>query len=122
MNQTNSTVEISIGFSRHRIRIFKNTLVLLGNPKYIQLLVNPIQKVVAIRAVEKEMAGDQSHKTDRPANKRDLLEICSMSFINKLSLVTPDIDKSRTYRLTGRIDSNLNIAYFPLSTLTKIEG
>ena len=39
---------ISINFKRNLIRIHKATLDLLGQPEYIQLLVNPDDRTIAI--------------------------------------------------------------------------
>ena len=49
----NPAVTISVDLKKYRIRIYKSMLRLLGDPPYIQLLVNPDNKCVAIRAVEK---------------------------------------------------------------------
>ena len=39
---------LSIDLKKNRIRIHKRTLHLLGNPEYIQLLVNPDDRTIAI--------------------------------------------------------------------------
>ena len=49
-NCTNSLPIICIDFKKSRFRIHKNTLRMLGNPDYIQLLVNPYKNMLAIRA------------------------------------------------------------------------
>ncbi len=40
---------ILIDLKKYRIRIHKNTLYLLGNPEYIMFLVNPSDRIIAIR-------------------------------------------------------------------------
>ena len=42
---------ICIDFKKNRIRIHRNTLRQIGNQEYIQLLVNPDQKMIGIKAV-----------------------------------------------------------------------
>ncbi len=43
-NKHSSHPLICIDFKKNRIRIHRNTLRQIGNPEYIQLLVNPDQK------------------------------------------------------------------------------
>ena len=46
------TVSIAIDMKKDRIRIHRTTLMQLGKPKYLQLLVNPDLRIVAIRGSE----------------------------------------------------------------------
>ena len=46
-------VTLSIDLKKYRIRVHKSTLHLLGDPRYIQLLINPSDQIVAIRSVER---------------------------------------------------------------------
>ena len=48
-NCTDSLPIICIDFKKSRFRIHKNTLRMLGNPDYIQLLVNPHENILAIK-------------------------------------------------------------------------
>ena len=47
--QTSLKPILCIDLKKNRIRIHKQTLRLLGNPEYIQLLVNPDIHMIAIR-------------------------------------------------------------------------
>lgn len=49
-----NTPKIVIDSKNSRIRIHRNTLHLLGNPEYIQLLVNPEQLTLAILSSPKQ--------------------------------------------------------------------
>ena len=49
-NKHSSHPLICIDFKKNRIRIHRNTLRQIGNPEYIQLLVNPDQKMIGIKA------------------------------------------------------------------------
>ena len=44
---------LSIDLKKSLIRIHRNTLRLLGDPDYIQLLINPNSKMIAIKAGDK---------------------------------------------------------------------
>ena len=115
-------VAISIDQRKNRIRIYKSLLQHLGFPKYIQLLVNPSNKCVAIKVVEKRSPGDQSERI-KPIELmvNDCCELYSKSFIKKLCEVYGALDPHYTYRLTGKIVHTHNMAVFSLETLTPVE-
>ena len=49
----NTFVTLSVDLKKYCIRLHKATYRLIGQPKYIQLLVNPKERVVAVRAISK---------------------------------------------------------------------
>ena len=51
----NAVVTMAVDTKKYGIRIHKALFRQLGEPRYIQLLVNPDDGVVAIQTVEKEM-------------------------------------------------------------------
>lgn len=48
-NQPSSQPILCIDLKKNRIRIHKHTLHMLGDPEYIQLLVNPCTHMIAVR-------------------------------------------------------------------------
>ena len=46
---------LSIDLKKSLIRVHRNTLRLLGDPDYIQLLINPNAKMIAIKAGDKHI-------------------------------------------------------------------
>ena len=52
--QTASQPILCIDLKKNRIRIHKLTLHKLGDPEYIQLLVNPTARMIAIRCSNRE--------------------------------------------------------------------
>ena len=66
-----------IDTKKRRLRIYKQTLALLDNPEYIQLLVNPEKKMILLC----------------PAT----------SFVEKLMLLSNVWDKNMSYKLTGTL-------------------
>ena len=119
-NQTSTSTSISIDLKKYRIRIHKQTIHLLGDPKYIQLLVNPLTMAVAIRPVEKELSGDQSHKVNMSLmNSDNSYEIYSRSFITRLCEVIGGLKDNCSYRLSGEVISS---AVFSLKTIKRIEA
>ena len=53
MDENKITVSFASDMKKDRIRIHRTTLVKLGQPKFLQLLVNPTEKIVAIRGLDK---------------------------------------------------------------------
>lgn len=119
----NPAVTISVDLKKYRIRFYKSMLHLLGDPPFIQLLVNPDNKCVAIRGVEKAVPGDQSEKIKPQKLMADnCYELYSMSFVKKLISVAGKLEMNCSYRLTGNIVSSHNMAVFSMKTLTRIEN
>ena len=114
-------VTIAIDPKKSRVRIHKIILHKLGDPKYIQLLVNPNNKHVAIKAVENAAPGDQVERITRIAMmSENSIELYSKVFMKKLCKLVDDFDPSCSYRLSGNIISAHNMAIFSLDTITPI--
>ena len=116
--QSNPSVKISIDLKKYRIRLHKSTLHILGDPPYVQLLVNPSAGVVALRAVAHYSSGDSLHRV----SKKQLLstnsvEIYSMSLVQTLMQVVPDLSEGRLYRMVGSLVPAEKLAVFSFDTL-----
>jgi len=81
-----SPVTISIDIRKNRIRIYKSLLQLLGFPKYIQFLVNPNNKSMAIKCVEHPVPGLPCEKI-KPQEfmTNDSYELYSKSLMHRKS-------------------------------------
>lgn len=118
---SNSLITISFDLKKYRIRIYKSLLHKLGDPKYIQLLVNPEDMAVAVISVEKESSGDQTHKVSQRRMASDnSVEIYSRPFIDKLCAVVGGLEAGRSYRLSGALVPNEKAAVFSLKTIKPI--
>lgn len=121
MEDNKSTVSIAIDMKKDRIRIHKTTLIQLGQPKYLQLLVNPDLKIVAIRG--SEIRSNEKHIVKYSLIKSDAsFELYSKLLVEKLMLLFPNMEKECTYRLTGEIHTDKKTAFFPLDTMQRVEG
>lgn len=115
-------VILSVDMKKHRIRIHKVTYRLIGQPKYIQLLVNPEAKAVAVRAVAKMSKENQAYKINKIRNESEhSYEIYSRSFVEKLWELTEGLDSGYSYRMNGKVFLRQNTAVFSLKTLHRIE-
>lgn len=123
MNDTSGiSTQMSIDLKKYRIRVHKESLHLIGDPKYIQFLVNIKSRLVAIRAIEKEQVDLQSYKVDQNRMESDFsFEIHSRPFIKRLCKEFECFDKGYCYRLTGNVVKSEKIAVFAVDSLQKIE-
>lgn len=119
--QIQQQVTMSVDLKKYRIRIHRNTLALLGTPKYIQLLVSPSAMMLAIQGTDKRT--HFTHRVNLDALHPDnSYEIYSTLFVSKLCSLISDLDVGCTYRLTGELVNDDNTAIFPLSTLQKVDS
>lgn len=122
MYQTPTTA-ITIDPKKNRIRMFKSMLHLLDEPNYIQLLVNPEQKLFVIRSIEKEAPYAQTFKVNKHVQNTDnSYELYSGTLITKLCVILGITDVSCSYRMTGTVVLAQKMAAFSFDTLEKIEG
>ena len=118
---TSSKVSLCVDLKKYRIRVSKEMLHKLDDPQYIQLLVNPYMRLVAIKAVSRKAASNDAHRiSERVMNSEHAIELYSRHFIRKLIEVAGELDSGLSYSLTGRVIPAEEIAVFPLSTLTRI--
>ena len=99
-------VILSVDMKKYRIRIHKATLHKLGDPPYIQLLINPSSSIVALKAVENSSSKDQTH---------------SKYFIDKLNELVPDLSDGNCYHMTGSIVPSERMAVFSFKTLQSFQ-
>jgi hypothetical protein len=118
----NLNTQMSIDLKKYRIRVHKESLHLIGDPEYIQFLVNIDSRQVAIRAVEKEQVDLQTHRVDQTRMESDYsLEIYSRPFIERLCKEFNCLGEGNSYRLTGTAIQSERIAVFSLDSLQKID-
>ncbi len=114
-------VTLAIDMRKNRIRVHKNTLHQLGDPGYIQLLVHPEHKLVAIRSLDHDLPGAQAHRVSRTTMLSDnSFEIYSRTLIEKLCQIVGGL-KPGCYRLEGAVDEKHTLALFKLNSLRLVE-
>ena len=116
-----SGVQIAIDTRKYRLRIHKNIIHSMGNPIVLQFLVNPIDKIIAVRGVQKRTPGDYSVRINPSAlHGVESCEIYSKFFIEKILTLSDRIVPGHSYLLTGTLALEDSIAYFPISSLEAI--
>lgn len=123
MNEASpNTVTMAVDMKKFGIRIHKALFRQLGEPKHIQLLVNPVNRAVAIQTVERELSGGQSHRIkEKRMHSEHSYEIYSRAFVRKLREVEPGIEEGHAYRLCGYMIPSKKTAVFSLDTLQRMD-
>ena len=117
-NNCMNTQLIVIDSKNNRIRIHRNTLHLLGDPEYIQLLVNPQQLTIAILPSRKGETAN-AIRWDRIAGRKSC-ELYSKVLIRQLSNICPDWKMNGKYRLYGVCASDGLLIQFDMSSAEEI--
>ena len=121
LSSKDAFVTISVDLKKSRIRIHRDTLHILGNPKYIQLLVDPEKMNVAVKAVDASIPGDQIHTVyQRIILSDNSYEIYSKAFIKKLYEINSELDPKYSYRMSGKVLAAHRVAVFSMKTLKQI--
>lgn len=121
-DKNSQQLTISIDLKKYGLRIHKPCYRMLGEPKYIQLLINPNDMVIAIRGIDKPLTQDSIHKiNERRMFSDHSYEIYSRSLVHKLCKVVDGLDEGYTYRLIGEGIPSQKTVVFPLKTIQRIE-
>jgi len=121
MNETcNLRAQMTIDFRKMRIRLNKDSLHLLGDPKYIQLLVNINKHLIAIRAVDETQVDLQSYKINH-IDSEFPLEIYSSKLFTRLYSEFKCFNKEYSYHLPGKAQQSEGIIFFDIDSLQKNE-
>jgi len=98
---------------KKRIRIHKQTLHMLGDPKFVQLLVNPSAQAIAIRC---STAKDyHAHRVQwQLLSDNQCCEIYSKYLVETISTAVMYLDSMHTYRIPGKLYEKEQLACFNL--------
>lgn len=103
---------IMFDFKKSRIRIHKNTLHALDNPAYVLLLINPIDRLIAVKANDGTDA--RAHRVGLRASKNKSFEIYSMALLDKLRLCS-EWDEKQSYRILGNRIEEQDLVQFKIN-------
>lgn len=112
---------ILIDTKKYLIRIHKQTLYMLGNPNYIELLVNPETLYVAVRTSETRT--NFSHKINwSKLCGKNSYEIISKILIARLINICGTLQSVGSYKIIGNYSCDENIVCFDLAKAFEISG
>ena len=104
---------IFIDQKKSRIRIYKRTLHLLGDPKYIQLLINPKDLYVIIRPTSHLDSMTHRIALENFISKQSY-ELTSKLLIQGMRRVCTNWNAGESYRIFGEVVHSENIVRFDL--------
>lgn len=114
---------LAFDLKKYRIRLHKSFLHQLGDPDYVQLLVNPEKKMVAVKAIDHITNTGLTFKVSKKRMESDhSVEIYSRSFVQTLCDVAGGLNEGYVYRLTGCLVESERMFVFSLDTITKVEN
>ena len=120
MSETKLTMAIDT--KRYGIRIHKGLFRQLGEPRNIQILVNPAERRIAIQAASNDYSGGRTHRIREKRMRSDhSYEIYSRVLILKLQELAPEIEANHDYRLTGDVIPARKLAIFSLDSLQRMD-
>lgn len=114
MDNMKATIIIDLKWGR--VRIYKDTLHLLNDPKYIQLLGNIDTKELALRPASPNDRYAERIRWER-INKNHCCELYSYTFTDILAEMSSTLNKNSSYKLEGKILKN-NIILFNIANAT----
>ena len=123
-SKTEMVANLTLDMKRNRIRIYRATLRALGDPAYIQFLINPEELYIAILSSEIPLSGGTANRVKIPNSRLDgklSVEFYSAALLDGIYSIFGVLDREYNYRLTGEIDQVNRVAYFSLRTLKRIE-
>ena len=116
--QTSLQPILCIDLKKNRIRIHKLTLHLLGDPDYIQLLVNPGTGIIAIR---RSFSGDHlAHRIRQQTMIDGSCELYSRDLLQTLRSVNTNWGNNCSYRIYGIYNSKEGIVQFPMKDIVHV--
>ena len=116
---TDNTLAISLDMKKHRIRVHKAALHQIGDPKYIQFLVDPKDRIVGIIPASQKSMG--AVKITRSRMKSDeSIEVYSQPFLVRLYALA-GLNPSDAYRVRGKVIPGQNLLAFYLRSTQRID-
>ncbi len=117
-NDSLDTPMIVIDSKNGRIRIHRSTLHLLGDPEYIQLLVNP-ERLLLIILPSKRLKTANAIRWDRIAESKSC-ELYSKILVRQLRSICPNWKVDGKYRLYGSCVPNEQLIQFDMSSAEEV--
>ena len=114
------TNALTIDLKKKRIRIYLYALHDIGDPEYIQLLVNPASRTIAVRSCREDEKYAQKIYWKNLKDKGQSCELYSKDLIDGLQPVLPQTPKPCSYRIYGRTSLNKS-ALFDLERAVPID-
>lgn len=118
--QTSLKPVLCIDLKKNRIRIHKLTLHMLGDPEYIQLLVNPRNSMIAIRkSVRRDYLAHRVRTSG--SGSRCCCELYSTELLQALRITNVHLEANQSYRIYGALNSKEGLASFSMNECVLVD-
>lgn len=121
MDSMDNSALMTLDIKRNRFRVHKATLKKLGDPKYVQFLINPEEMFIAILGTDKPLAGGTANKVNLIEMPNHSVEFYSNALLEGVINMIGLLDFRYSYRLAGEVDIANRVAYFSMRTLKRNE-
>ena len=105
---------LTIDLKKRRLRLYKRILRLLGDPDYVQFLVNPDKRIFAVRCGEASEISSQKIYWTVLNDNGQCCEFYSKYLVERLQPLFSAQNDDRTYRIIGKYNTRKNSVVFNL--------
>ena len=113
MNRLRSPILV-VDFKYNIIRIHRSTLVALGNPTYIELIVSPGKGFIGIRSQELQTPTAQKINSESFVLQRSV-QLYSTTLVRELLGLNPDWQDEQIYKMEGVLINSEHTVLFDVS-------
>ena len=106
-----NNLTLTIDPRSYRLRVSKATLIQLGKPDYIQILINPEKKMIVIVPSNESQNANKIY-WDRWKN----YEFSSASLVRNILSLSSDPSETRSCRMLGQYIEDKNLVSFDITT------
>lgn len=119
----NNEIAMVLDYRKNRIRIYKSTLRAIGDPKYIQILVNPDTRILGVHTANRDDRCSMAILLSQDWKDPEVsYEVYSQFFLLKLAQLVGSIDLKTNYRLIGTALPSHGVALFSLDELMPLDS
>lgn len=106
---------ITLDFPKNRIRLLNSSLKALHFPEYVRLLINPMQKIIALQVSDRDDIRAQ-RLLGRYGKTECRVDLHSKELMEKLMLCG-DWEMTRTYRFEGTLHPEEGLIVYSIADL-----
>jgi len=115
-----NNIAITIDPKQNRIRFYRAFLKELGKPQYVELMIDPEKKILAVKKGEATLY--YTAKLNSHVKKEHCYELHCQNLIKELFKLLKWTDTNYSYKVIGTMDEVSQTAFFNLTTATKIDN